>query len=264
MHAARDEHPIRARRHRLAASAVLVLAVVLSGCATATGAAPTPVPSQPSPSGTPQAAQPVSGTGPTAAFPAGAALPIPAGAHSLTVDFACTGGGRYEVELGDSMMLGQSPLRGTCDGTHQLAWPLTARTQGVLHVTVPGGVAWAATPHFSSDEFQADAGLTADCKAFSAVYSALTNADEGFTQYKAFGADEWTTRVDQAATDLATAAKASTPALRAQFASLLAIVSAPSRSVGSVLAGTGDPIAQISRACDTNQTPVVVTAEFGG
>lgn len=57
----------------------------------------------------------------------GAALPIPADARSLVVDFTCEGGGEFAVELGDAMVLGQATFNGTCDGSSSSRGPSPRR-----------------------------------------------------------------------------------------------------------------------------------------
>lgn len=262
--------PVRrydARQTRLRASVLLggaALSLLLGGCATA---APQAAGSGPAPSAAgatePTAGESLSGVGPTAPFPAGLDLEIPEGTRSATIEFECSTG-RFQVELGDSMMLGQSPVSGTCGEAGQMSWPVTEQTAPVLHIMVDEGVEWTAEARFSPDDFTFDQAITADCKAFSLAYSALFNADTGYSHYQAFDAAEWTTRVDDAAAQLGVAAAASTSALGEQFSAVQGIVADPARVVGSALAGTETPIGLILQACDANQTPVVTTAEFGG
>lgn len=259
--------PVRTRMATALLLAVLMLGA--SGCASSAGnatadtASPSPEPSA-SVSVTAAAGEAVSGNGPTESFP-GIAFPIPDDARSVVIDFECAGGGHFTVELGDSMMLGQAPLSGICDGPTRLAWPVTDRTGSTLGVGVAEGVDWVATPTFSSADFVYDPALTAECERFSQVYSALTNADAGLTHYQAFDEAEWTARVDQAAADLGTLATSAQSALGESFAQLQAIVSDSSRTVGfSLSADTQAPIATINAACNTNHTPVIVMAEFGG
>lgn len=205
----------------------------------------------------------VSGVGPTG-FP-GVDFPIPADARSLVLTFECAGGGDFTVELGDSMMLGQSPLSGICVGETELAWPIGDKTAPTLGVTVAEGIEWMATPTFSSEEFSFDAALKAECEQFSDVYSALMNADTGYTQYGAFDAAEWTSRVDRASTQLGALATASSSPLGGAYAQLRAVVDDPERSVGAALtAEAQSPIGEISEACGANQTPLILKAEFGG
>jgi hypothetical protein len=142
--------------------------LVISGCATSPSAAgvadgtPEPTASTPSAGAAGEAAA-VSGVGPTG-FP-GVEFPIPADARSVVIDFVCDGGDSFSVELGDSMMLGQAPLGGTCDGGGAPAWPVTEQTGSTLSVRVGEDVAWVATSEFSPEEFATDAATAADCAA---------------------------------------------------------------------------------------------------
>lgn len=217
----------------------------------------------PEPSATALTGEPVSGRGPTESFP-GVPFPIPSGARSLVLDFECTGGDSFSVELGDSMMLGQAPLTGSCDGVQELAWPVPGGTGSTLYVTIPEQVDWVASPRFSTAEFAVDAALAGECEAFSEVYSAFVNADVGYTHYDAFDAAEWATRVDEASAELGTLAEGSQTTLGDAFAQLRLIVSDPGRTVGEALTGTEDPIGRIHHSCATNHTPVITMAEFGG
>lgn len=188
---------------------------------------------------------------------------IPAGAQSVTIDFECTTGD-FQIELGDSMMLGQSPLGGTCGEVQQLAWPLTERTDPVLHVAVEDGVEWTAETRFSTAAFRADEAITVDCATFSEIYSALVSADTGFTFYETVDADDWQSRIDAAAAALSDAAETAQSDLGEQFSAVAVVVSDRSRTVGNSMAGAEAPLAAVHRACNLNQTPVITTSEFGG
>lgn len=242
---------------------IAMTAIALSGCASSdAGTTSESAPATPDSSAT-AVIESVSGQGSTE-FP-GVEFPIPDDAQSVVVDFECVGGGNYSVELGDSMMLGQTPLSGPCDGTAQLSWPVTERTGPTLHVVVSDGARWVATPRFSAAEFDHDTALKTDCEQFSDVFSALMNADSGYTHHGAFDAAEWASRVDQAATDLGTLAASAQSTLGGAFARLQTIVTASSRTVGAVLTETArGPIDEISRACEINHTPLILKAEFGG
>ncbi|QLD11506.1 hypothetical protein [Microbacterium oleivorans] len=244
----------------MAASSMLAI----SGCATSpsvagsTDGSPEPVSSP-----TTAAGGAVSGVGPTG-FP-GVEFPIPADARSVVVDFVCHGGGSFSVELGDSMMLGQAMLGGVCDGGAELSWPVTERTGPTLSVHVGDDVEWVATPAFSTEEFATDAATAADCERFIDIFSALANADAGFSTYRAFDEAEWGARVDGAAVELDALAASAASALRDSFVELSGAVSDPARSPGAVLVGpAADHIAAISQVCDANQTPLHIRAEFGG
>lgn len=239
------------------------LAITISGCTSITSGGVSSPSMPPESATTPLLSEAVSGLGPTEHFP-GVAFPIPEGARSVVIDFDCAGGHPFSVELGDSMMLGQAPLNGVCDGTHQLAWPVTDRTGPTLLVTIPDGVKWVAAPRFSTEEWVFDTHVTADCEAFSEIYSAFVNADTGFTHYGAFDAASWTTRVDRASVELKALAAASQTPLADSLTKMYVVVTDSQRTVGAVVGDTSNPLGQILQACDANQTPVVVMAEFGG
>jgi hypothetical protein len=250
----------------LLAAAAAIAAVALSGCAAgATAAAPGAGPgsTRPEPSATTIAGDAVSGTGSTEL--GGVEFAIPEGAKSVVIAFECDGGGRYAVELGDSMMLGQAFLQGTCEGTADLAWPIEDLTEELLLVRVSDGVEWSATPTFSTAPFVYDEELTADCATFAEAYSALMNADQGYTLYDAFGEDEWTQRVDGAAADLAALAETADSAIAEGVASLRDLASDPDRTTGAVLSAEAmTAIGSVSQACDKNQSPLILSGEFGG
>ncbi|MEH3088554.1 MAG: hypothetical protein PGN24_02790 [Microbacterium arborescens] len=242
-----------------------VIAVMVAGCASNPAGAPVPSASGADSYADAVSAPPgaVSGSGPTE-FPGGD-FPIPADARSVVIDFSCEGDGMFSLELGDSMMLGQAPLGGTCGEPAALSWPITERTGPTLYVGIADGVDWVATPTFSTEEFATDAAVAADCTAFIDVYSALANADTGYSSYGAFGEDEWNDRVDRAAAALETLAATSQSALADSFTGLHQVVVDPARTVGAVLSPVADEwIAPIHRACNANQTPLVIRAEFGG
>jgi hypothetical protein len=262
--------PRTTRRRRPARSLLpLVLAlsaVTVTGCAaTATGATAgdgTPTPSATA-TATATTAETVTGRGPTVV--SGDDLVIPDTARSLVVDFECSGGGQYTLELGDAMMLGQGLPQGTCDGPQELSWPLVADTEPMLSITVPDDVEWTATPTFLPEEFATDATLEANCATFSETDSALMNADVGYTEYDAFGPDEWASRVDGAADTLAELEADAHPDIADAVADLRALVSAPDRTTGTALTDDARAaIGVVDRACNANHTPLILMGEFGG
>jgi hypothetical protein len=258
-------HERRSRRGAAAASlGLLVSALLLAGCVMGTSASrPESTPATPEPTLTPLLAGPLSGEGPTE--DPGLEFPIPRGAKSVTITFECDGGERWAVELGEAMLEGQSHLRGVCDGTQELAWPVTGQTIPRLSVTVTDGVPWVATPTFSREAFDYDTAVTEDCERFSAVYSAFMNADQGFTLYAAFGEDEWTDRVDTALGDLSELAVTASPSLADAFAKVHANASSADRTVGEILTDdTRAAIYDVTQVCDANQTPLIIMGEFGG
>lgn len=255
-----------ASRPALAVSAALLaLTLGLSGCATTPTATSDPSP-VPAPVAEPKLmpADPLSGTGPSGQFP-GDEFPIPTDARSLVLEFACEGGSFFQVEIGDSMALGQDPLTGSCDGSTELAWPISSRTQPTIQVWTGDEVEWVATPTFSTAEFVTDEALAADCSGLVDVYSAITNAEEGFVTYKAFGREEWTTRMTDAIDALKALAAASTSNVSSDLATisqgLPVLDDVEPGQIRSDLYSQLDPI---GRRCAMNHTPLVVNAEFGG
>lgn len=255
----------RSRRAAVAASlGLLVGALLLAGCAMGTSASgPESTPATPEPTLTPLLAEPFSGEGPTE--DPGLDFPIPRGAKSVSIAFECEGGEHYAVEVGDTMMTGQAMLHGLCDGTQELAWPITNQTIPTLRVVVTAGVPWVATPTFSREEFLYDTAVTEDCERFSDIYSAFMNADQGFTLYAAFGEEEWVDRVDTAVGNLSELAVTASPSLADPFAKVHANASSADRTVGEVLTDdTRSTIEEITQVCDANQTPLILMGEFGG
>lgn len=245
------------------AGGVALLAVLASGCTAPVEplpiAADTSVDESPA---DPAPIETVTALGPTG-FP-GIDFPIPSYARSLAIDFTCEGGGPFIVELGDSMMLGQSPLTGVCEGSTTLAWPVTERTGQTLSVTVADGVEWSAAFDFSEDEFATDEALAAECEQFSASLSALLNADNGLLIYAAIDEAEWSERVSQAAAELI-ALESSTSELGDAFDSLRALATDPAVAPGFMNGpAAAQPLRQASSVCDVNHTPVVIMGEFGG
>ncbi|MEZ3160190.1 hypothetical protein AB1K54_06515 [Microbacterium sp. BWT-B31] len=267
----------RRNRKPLGIAALLPLMVVgaalaLSGCAVDDAdAAPAPIRSSSAPpettSATPEPpmtwpGDPVSGQG--AIEHTETEFAVPEGAHSLVVDFECTGGASFSAELATTSSLVRAPLRGTCEGASQLAWPIVERNRTTFRVQLPDGVAWTARPTFSSADFDFDEAVTADCEKFAAVYSELVNADTGFTFSKKIDAADWVVRVDRAAADLQALAAYAKSTLGASFSQLQTIVSDPARTTGDILTPSAGPIGDISKACSLNQTPLILTGEFGG
>lgn len=255
------------RRVGIAAGFVPVVAALvaftLTGCgAGAAGVASAPETSTPEPTATLIPGEAVSGTESTGFD--GVDFPIPTSAQSVTIAFECSSG-FYMVEFGDTMALGLAALRGACDGPQELGWPVLAGSEPSLEVSVGEGVEWTATPTFSTAPFVRDDALTDDCDEFAPSYSALMNADQGFTLYDAFGADEWTTRVDGAAADIAVLAKNAHPVIADAVARVAAIASDPNRTIGAALTPDASAaIEEITQACNANQTPLILDGEFGG
>ena len=257
------------RRARVAGSLPLLLAlsaVVLPGCVGGASAAGEGSPSsEPSPSPSILESEPLSGVGQTE--PTNVPFPIPDGAQSLSLTFECDGGpdDQFSVELGDSMVSEQGIMHGQCGDQQEFSWPITTSTESILLVWAPEGVSWVATPTFSTEPFVSDAALTADCGAFAEAYSALMNADQGYTLYDAFDEAEWNDRVDGAVADLADLAATGSPTIVDAVERVRANASSPDRVVGTVLTdGTLAAIGEVSDACNRNHSPLILMGEFGG
>lgn len=254
-----------AHRHlrRITALAAVAAGIALSGCSSAASPEVEPVAAEPAEStASTRTLDPVSGEGPTG-FP-GVAFPIPENARSVSIAFHCDGDGAFSVELGDSMMLGQSPLSGTCGEPHSLSWPIESRTAPTLVVQLDAGAIWTAKPTFSTAEFAVDEALVAECAAFSEVSSALMNADVGLTQYAAFDETAWRERVQGATVELGELAAASTTELSAALTQLHGELSATTPAPGTAYRALEPGFVVIGAACAENQSPIVLHGEFGG
>lgn len=189
---------------------------------------------------------------------------VPTGAQSVSISVTCVGESQFGVEYGDSMALGQAMLGGWCDGTYDSSWPLLPASGDVVNVFMGAGIEWEVVVTFSRDPFDEDEALTRECAAFSDVLSQLQNADDGYGFYAAFGAAEWYDRVDAATYDLAELAESSSSELAESFSAILAILQERDRVAGGALEDVWRDYGPISDACDRNQTPLVIMAEFGG
>lgn len=203
----------------------------------------------------------ITGTG-TAMQP-GVSFPIPEGGfRSVALAVDCDGEASIQIGLDDPAGSGLSLQRGTCGETMTFEWPLTPSTERSLFVGVADGVAWTATPTFSTAAFVVDSAIAADCKAFSMPYGLIYNADIGFSRFDVDEA-EWNARIDTAADSLADLAKSSTSRLAESFADLVPILRDPQRVPGGVMSALGAQNASISEICSANQTPVAFDADYG-
>ncbi|MDF2561017.1 MAG: hypothetical protein K0R99_2463 [Microbacterium sp.] len=254
---------MRHPRAAVGASVFGALVLTLVGCtAVEREAGPTPTPTVETVVQVSTSGPAITGTGPTEPYP-GVDFPLPDHARTVTIDFECEGGLNFHIELGDPMAAGDAALRGTCDGITSLTWPVTDETAPKLFVWTPDGVAWSATPHYSTAEFIRNEAITAECEAFSAVYSELSNADIGLTEYQAFDEAEWKRRVDAAAAELETLADTSETTMAEPFDALLTWVRDGGHAPGTLVTDVSliDPI---SDTCNTNHTPLILMGEFGG
>lgn len=250
------------RRAGLVPLTIAIVSIALTGCAAGgPDASPGEATVTPEPTATVTVGERMAGSGPTEGY--GVELMIPSDARSVEIAFECTGDGRYSVQVGDGMTSGS--LIGDCGDADAMSWPLTDPAGSWMSVYLADDADWVASPTFSSAPFEYDDALTEDCAAFADAYSALMNADQGYTLYDAFDADEWTSRVDGAAADLADLAETAQPSVAVAIATLQAEASAPDRTVGEVLTDEAhEAIGHVSAACNRNQTPLVLSGEFGG
>ncbi|RUR03556.1 hypothetical protein [Labedella endophytica] len=250
------------RRAGLVPLAFAIVAASLTGCVAGTSSAtPGSATATPEPSATPTVVvgEPITGTGPID----GAPLAAPAGTQSVTIAFECAGDIRFSVELTNDMTGGM--LVGDCGSTNEMTWPLPSGSGSGLFVYLPDDIDWVATPTFSSAPFVYDDALTEDCAAFADAESALMNADQGYTLYDAFEEDEWTSRVDGAVADLTALAETASPSIAEAIATVAAEASAPDRTVGMALTDEAHTAADtVSAECNRNQTPIILSGEFGG
>ncbi|WP_248170780.1 MULTISPECIES: hypothetical protein [unclassified Microbacterium] len=274
-------------RRRVAAviGTVAVVGAMLAGCVVPTGevapagaesATPSPAPTsqspapspRPTPSPTPSSAvlgeheEIGTGTGSAEQVP----LAVPRGTRSILIDLVCDGDAWFTAEIGDSMMLGQSPLGGRCDGSRPLAWPWDAASSRMLMLTVGEGVDWTASVTYSTEPFPEDEVLTAECDRYSKISSEVTNADDGFGYYAAFGEEEWNTRIDAAAWGMTQLAESAQSALADDFAAMAALLAERSPIPGGMTEVTEYWEVQrpITEACSWNHSELITYAEFGG
>jgi len=245
-------------------SLAALVTVGLSGCSFAQEAEDLSAPS------TTQAAtgdldvEVLAGWGTGFAEPTAHPLTIPDEAQSVVVQFGCAGGHDFFVEFGDSMMLEQSPISGVCDGLAYLSLPIESGSDTSLWVSIPEGVRWVAQTAYSREPFENDLPLAQECEEFAGSFSALFNADQGFSEYQEITAEEWQVRVDAAAAELDTAAEKSSSMLGELLIDLESMVSHEDREVGRALNNADEAVALAMKICGANQTPVVISAEFGG
>lgn len=260
----------RMRRREWAAAAALAL--LTTGCTATADASPpideSPTASAPSLSPTvATAAMPepetVTGVGPVADYP-GVDISIPEGARSVVVDFECSGGERFYVEMRDGMGADSGFLQGMCDGAHQFAWPITVSPAPSFYVSVVDGVEWSAVLQFSADEFGYDEAIVANCKAYGPAISGVSNADLGLTQYNAFDEAEWTRRVDASADAVEELVASSQSSLAGTLAEVHAAITDPAREVGNLSPAVSAIDGPIVEACNANHTFIYLTGEFGG
>ncbi|WP_231872802.1 hypothetical protein [Microbacterium oleivorans] len=278
-----DAADTRARRVRSGLVLAVAALVLTTGCvATATEArsvaevasGPTPEASpDPTPVATPVVIpadgpvvgeQTVSGVGPRTEERV--PLAVPAAARSVLIDLSCDAPSHFVAELGDAMMLGQAQLSGECDGSRTLAWPWTYGSSGMLWLSIGPEVGWTLSVTYSSEPFVQDADLVEECEAYSQVYSQVSNADDGYGFYAAFGADEWNTRVDAAARSAAALADASDTSLADGFAAMRDVLAERSPIPGGMteVQEFWEVHRPIAETCAWNHSEIAVYAEFGG
>ena len=246
---------------------LVAAALVLSGCSAAAPPAGTESPG-PTPEVTAEVVitrdgPPIEGT--STGQPTTHTLPVPEGEfRSLSLDVECTGGSSYMIELGSQAAPYRTSRRGTCEGTTTFLLSFAWNSDDRLDTVFLAGVPWKITPHFSTAAFVSDPQIEADCTAFGPIYSAVFNADSGYTQYDAIDEAEWNERIDTAADDLETLAGSAESSLAATFAELLPALRSPDRVVGDLLPMIRETTNAISDVCQANETPHGIDAESGG
>ncbi|MFY9712154.1 MAG: hypothetical protein WAK00_01665 [Microbacterium sp.] len=206
---------------------------------------------------------PLDGTG--SHLPISVALAAPEGDfRSLSLDFACTGGGEYLLELGNEASPGRTTRRGICEGTATFLFSFYPASDDRLGLIIGDGTAWNAAPQYSTAAFTPDPAIKADCEAFGPVYSAIFNADAGFSDYADIDEAEWNERVDAASDDLEALAAASESPLAESFAELVPVLRSPDRIAGDLLRSPDPLNRRISDVCAANETLPTIEAEYGG
>jgi hypothetical protein len=273
------ERYIRGMSHGRAVGGVIAAVVIgaLSGCTASGGtlgaSGSSGATASPSATDTPvvtSVGAPLSGVGTNPLTPTDdARLAVPEGAHTVALSFSCVGTGTYTVDIPDATPDRQAGLAGACGSTATWTWTVRPTSSPSLSVVVPDGATWTATPTYSSAVLTSDSSLVAVCAEFGAAQSAVMNAIEGYSTAHAFGLEQWKSRLDAAA-DQFTQLAATAPANdAAELNGYAAAVSAPQRTPDALRqafftnhlfpASTG-----LRDACAANQTPVQLTAEFGG
>lgn len=241
-------------------------ALALSGCSASPpvgDASPTPTPEATTAIVLTRDGAPMEGAGPE--FLPGVPLAVPEGDfRSLTIDFECTGDGRYSIGLGSEISPNRTIRSGECEGASSLLFSFHWRSDDLLTVIVDGGTAWKATPHFSTAAFVDDESITEDCAAFSVIFSAIFNADTGYAEYDDIDEAEWNERIDTASDDLAELADSAQSSLAATFADLVPALRSPDRVVGDLRSSIGPTERMIGDACNANESPLQVDAAYGG
>ena len=187
---------------------------------------------------------------------------VPAGAYSMLVTFACTSG---IFSLSTNSDMNRS---GSCGGLRSFHLPLPEYAKMNLTVGVPDDTAFSLTAVFRTDAFTPDSGIASDCTHLSSNYSAILNAEEGFAHDDVSTA-EWTSIVDQAASDLTNLTATSSGLIGQQLPAVLTEIAGPNAVPGKLLAH--EPLNDsdaardiIGQACAGNGTPLAVTADYGG
>lgn len=246
---------------------LVAAALALSGCSAAAppagGESPSPTPEVTTEAVITRNGPPIEGTG--TGQPVSVTLPVPGGEfRSLSLDVECTGGSSYMIELGSQVAPYRTSRRGSCEGTTTFLLSFAWNSDDRLDTVFPAGIPWKVTPHFSTAAFASDPRIEADCTAFGPIYSAIFNADIGYTQHDAIDEVEWNERVDTAADELEALADSAEAPLAASFAELLPAFRSPDRVVGDLLPAIRETMNTIGDVCAANETPFQIDAEYGG
>lgn len=187
---------------------------------------------------------------------------VPAGAQSMLVTFACTSG-PFSLSTNSDMH-----RSGSCGGLRSLHLPLPEHAKMILTVGVPDDTTFSLTAVFRTDAATPDTDIAAECTKLSSIYSAILNAEEGFAQGDVPTA-EWTSIVDQAASDLTKLTATSSGLIGQRLPAVLAEITGPNAVPGKLL--VHEPLNDsdaardiIGQACDGNGTPLALSANYGG
>jgi len=187
---------------------------------------------------------------------------VPAGVQSMLVTFACTGGS-FSLSTNSDMH-----RAGSCGGLRSFHLPLPDYAKMNLTVGVPEDSTFALTAVFRTDAATPDAEIMAECHTLSTIESAIRNAEEGFIRGHVAEA-EWTSVIDQVASDLTKLAATSSGLIEQQVPAVLAELSGPNAVPGKLL--VHEPLNEsdaarniIGQACEGNGTPLTLSATYGG
>lgn len=190
---------------------------------------------------------------------------VPDGAHSLIIDIECTAPGTYRVSTGDAFEFSGS---GDCGQVSSVVLPIPNYGTIVLDVLVADDGAFSLTGEFDEDDHAPDVAIAEQCAALSVSSTFIHNAEDGFKRGEIDTA-AWTALVAQAATALQSVPTAGSAAIAEQLPTLRDAYARTDLTPGVFWNSTyGDPYGQaadlVARACDSNGSPIVIQAAYGG